>query len=67
MCNIAFWCENCELWICRTCKKIHAKTKEMKEHKMSSLREKELEIKQKAEAAFEATKQRVSEVSKGAV
>ena len=39
-----FWCEKCRLCICGTCKKIHSKTGELKEHGIIGISEKSEEI-----------------------
>ena len=38
--GIAFWCVECEQWICVSCKKIHQNTKYTKSHRMEKIKEK---------------------------
>ena len=48
----AFWCNNCALWVCETCRKSHFKSKPLKDHEMISLEEKILTRKRDFKTSF---------------
>ena len=64
LCNeseIAFWCVECEQWICCPCKKIHLKARYAKDHHIEQLSIKNKEIESVLQTEIQALKVKIDE------